>query len=670
MTNQDDLFPLPAGFKPDGQRTEPLLWVKELRIYKVLSPGPNDLLRKVELHPGLNILWAKPRDRSDPTKRSSQGVSGHATGKTTFCRFIRYLLGESTFGNEDQRGRLREVFPEGWVVGEVHLDGIPWLVCRPFRVGGTPHVAYRGQTMDSLFMMDGGSEPFDEYRKELTRLLAEPLPVTTFATSPTPIEWAHLIQWLTRDQECRYAGIAELRHTSSDSKSPHMMAEDTHFLFRAVLGLIDPAEQAELEINKALLKTKQEAERLAPLLRYRGDTSCQRLREKLPDFRQDLEGANFLEAVQRYYDDRANSFEKELKLIEEPVSLKAARKNLYENERDLLAAQERMGEIAKNIEWIDQQIRQLKGDISKSDLDEWVQANMAAEHECGRSLAEAIEWECPLAIGRKLPSHGRPQTVPTAPLARDLETRKELEGERLKKNAVVVSEQKNRVAVAAETLNNENQAYDLFRANMATQKAEDEAVAAEAGRAFNDKSEADKLDEDLKDLEGKIRKSQDSQGEIREKRSGALSAFSDTFGRIMREIMNEEVRGFVRFQGRKIKPVLKKEEIELTSAALETLKFICFDLAALISGVEGRGGHPRFLIHDGPREADLDADLYREIFRMVRSLEESFGERPLSFQYIITTTEAPPDNLKHDQWLLSPVLDATTLTGKLLGGNF
>ncbi len=46
------------------------------------------------------------------------------------------------------------------------------------------------------------------------------------------------------------------------------------------------------------------------------------------------------------------------------------------------------------------------------------------------------------------------------------------------------------------------------------------------------------------------------------------------------------------------------ERGDLTSAAIETIKILTFDIAALIRSVEGRGFHPRFLVHDGPRECN------------------------------------------------------------------
>ena len=153
MLLQSELFPRTSGFKPSLSLREPKLWVRELRIYRVLTPGATNLLRQIQLHPGLNILWAKPRKRRPAGQGYIAGVSGHGTGKTTFCRFLRYILGESSFGNDEQRGRLRDKFPEGWVVGEVILDGTPWVVCRPFKVGPASY-AYRNRTLDSLFTSD------------------------------------------------------------------------------------------------------------------------------------------------------------------------------------------------------------------------------------------------------------------------------------------------------------------------------------------------------------------------------------------------------------------------------------------------------------------------------------------------------------------------------------
>jgi hypothetical protein len=82
--------------------------------------------------------------------------------------------------------------------------------------------------------------------------------------------------------------------------------------------------------------------------------------------------------------------------------------------------------------------------------------------------------------------------------------------------------------------------------------------------------------------------------------------------------------------------------------------------------MEGHGAWTGFFLHDGPREADLDPSVYARLFLYARILEEACPAEP-SFQYIVTTTTAPPEDLQRAPWLLEPVLDASTAAGRLLG---
>ena len=78
--------------------------------------------------------------------------------------------------------------------------------------------------------------------------------------------------------------------------------------------------------------------------------------------------------------------------------------------------------------------------------------------------------------------------------------------------------------------------------------------------------------------------------------------------------------------------------------AMESLKAIAFDLAATLMSIEGRTVVPAFLVHDSPREADLGVSIYHRWFRFIASLEKLSAEPP--FQYIITTTTEPPQELR------------------------
>jgi hypothetical protein len=62
----------------------------------------------------------------------------------------------------------------------------------------------------------------------------------------------------------------------------------------------------------------------------------------------------------------------------------------------------------------------------------------------------------------------------------------------------------------------------------------------------------------------------------------------------------------------------------------------------------------------------MASDLYQKLFLLARELELSFGaNRPPSFQYIVTTTEPPPEELQSPPWLIDPILNASTKEGRL-----
>ena len=132
-----DLFPnAPFSVKPEPGRTEPRLWVKRFCIWS----EPGVLVREIDLREGLNIIWS-------PDSRDGNAPIGHGAGKTTFCRLLRYCLGEETFGSRDQRSRIHAVFPKGQIGAEVMLDGKQWAVLRSIS-GRTRDIAIQGVTLE------------------------------------------------------------------------------------------------------------------------------------------------------------------------------------------------------------------------------------------------------------------------------------------------------------------------------------------------------------------------------------------------------------------------------------------------------------------------------------------------------------------------------------------
>lgn len=87
---------------------------------------------------------------------------------------------------------------------------------------------------------------------------------------------------------------------------------------------------------------------------------------------------------------------------------------------------------------------------------------------------------------------------------------------------------------------------------------------------------------------------------------------------------------------------------ERSTAAIESLKVIAFDIAVMCMSMEGTTHLPAFLVHDSPREADLGLSVYHRLFSTVATLE---AQENSVFQYIVTTTTQPPAQFQKQPWL-------------------
>jgi hypothetical protein len=115
---------VPAGLK------EPRLWVRRLAIWE--APD-GQKIRDISLRQGLNIIWSPDGSDGDGDAAGLRAI-GHGSGKTLFCRLLRYCLGEHRFADETQRERIALAFPNGIVGAEVMLDGVCWAVVRPLGI--------------------------------------------------------------------------------------------------------------------------------------------------------------------------------------------------------------------------------------------------------------------------------------------------------------------------------------------------------------------------------------------------------------------------------------------------------------------------------------------------------------------------------------------------------
>jgi len=133
---------------------EPRLWLR--RFVLLNAPDFSAVIRDIPLKRGLNIVLGVgegAEGTEDEYGPSAFMHSGHSVGKTTFCRLVRHILGEDTFGTKRAQERIRSCFPQGWVGAEVVVDGSPWAVARPFSTNSMPRTKPEARVED-LFAPD------------------------------------------------------------------------------------------------------------------------------------------------------------------------------------------------------------------------------------------------------------------------------------------------------------------------------------------------------------------------------------------------------------------------------------------------------------------------------------------------------------------------------------
>ena len=190
MQQQPDLFgPPPLIVTPAKGLAGPRLWVRRLVIWK--EPG-GEKVREICLRPGLNIIWS-PDGADDAASAEQANAIGHGSGKTLFCRLIRYCLGEDRFATEPQRDRIGTAFLNGIVGAEVILDGICWAIVRPLGARRR-HMAVANGNLDEIAAGEGASTGMELFieaidQSIITTALAElvrPGPTDPFGRSPWP----------------------------------------------------------------------------------------------------------------------------------------------------------------------------------------------------------------------------------------------------------------------------------------------------------------------------------------------------------------------------------------------------------------------------------------------------------------------------------------------------
>lgn len=642
MPQQPDLLGPPSlSVQPSQGQRGPRLWVKRLAIWD--EPG-GEKIRDIAFRPGLNIIWS-PDSGDALASESPADAIGHGSGKTLFCRLLRYCLGEDRYASEDQRERVGVAFLNGIVGAEIVLDGVCWAIVRPLGIRRR-HMAVAGGNLDEIAAGEGtstGLEPFLDAVEQ--GILTTGLAALISGQHSDRRSWPIALAWLTRDQECRFDDVLDWRSIASDSDSPVRGMPQTEKLdaLRAFVVAITPEEHAKRSEVASLDERRRTIEQEIGHRRWEIEKSLNQLTAALGLTAEEVTaGPLAIEQIRKQAQDLLAAAAK-LPLGQSGTGVEIARREHEEAQAEwtrLDGERIRFQAIIPLVEKIQSQLQgELPGlSFSRSEAESPICP--ICEVPIDRTLAEGC------GLSHKLPD--------LEACVQRWEQRKKSFDDETEKLFGLRTEQTQTLQKLALAKQHADQLGDRVAALEQARDTREGAWYA-AQRLVDDVERFAELvvaqeaaTKAVRDLVSKLETERRLLGVFRDKQARVFGRISQKFDPIVRRLVGADAKGQVTLSGNGLEPNVNMGG-DRTTAAIDSLKVLAFDLAILCLSIEGATRVPAFLVHDSPREADLGLSIYHRLFRLVTEIE-AFGEAP-QFQYIITTTTRPPEDLAVEPWL-------------------
>ena len=618
-------------------RAQPRLWVET--IWLLESREPLVFTRTIDLHTGLNIVWAKESASNDASGLAS---AGHGVGKTSLCLLLRYLLSDDAPAIATQRSKAAGSFPKGGVAAKVHVDGAVWLVFRPYGLYSHSMAAQ----CDALDQLLDGTAPndFDGYggaleQSSIGRLAARSLPGTNQL-----LEWRHLLAWCIREQRTRFDGFYHWRE--GEGLGFKRSRRDPPLLVGSVLGLLDQeldrllrdieAKQKQVEQWKEHIPELERAPAFALTHADRQLRLRVRAEEDEPVFATTVGESveSRVQAALRAAEQDESRWESEATLAEDVLADEHVRL------RDLT----KVRELAK----LDTEIAKALVDANHDDFERLskVRDRLAGlEGRCDPGNVEFSTCEYvqknKSAVNMTWFQDGLQAKANASLLAERYQTSKSVFDKAEKDVADQerhISEKKAelrrlrvRIATSESTRTFLKESWDELQVKH-TQRAQggDTAELVEARRQ-------------LQELEAALGALRADEVSRRSQQSSRVDAVKAMTAAVATRLLG--AAGHARFvPGHEVRPF----EVARGGEAYQVLEVLLGDVVCLLdSAVSEASNHPGFLVHDCPREADMSELLYREFFLTAAEAAEQLGKGDeVPFQFIVTTTSAPPPALQ------------------------
>ena len=638
------LFPLVDQPQPTAaDRVEPAVWLKRLIVLPSLRS--EKVIRDIPFRRGLNVIQTRKM------KARGERPAGHSVGKTLLVRLIRFSLGEKHFGTSDTEQKVLGVFPTGVVVTHWRIDGEDWIVVRPLN---DPDGKLAFASKDSRWQAVVGRHceelPHRKFAAALNKVVTEPLPKFTLPGGRAA-KWADVIGWLSRDYQCGYRLANEWRHADAQQESIHHR-ETNSLLMQWLMGLMS-SEEIDLRIkHRNLLKEKAAQKSGTERQQKRLETLWPPLRDKM-ELPTDAE----IQTQQLTFDsirplDHVRDKKASLKRLKDEekqnsrvIALSDAHDQAVEKHAECVADIKACKAL---IQYIQKQIEEFEADPYKA------YAKCRATPSCWMRNQAEIAADIPAVddhLGDLKQQLGEQKNV----LSRHEESKAKLAKAQAdaKKD---VEEERSRLAKVLSGIDESVGRWQGFEPDAETFQ----------DLANNLSYSQQNLKRAVKDID----ESKQVQESLRDRNRPAIEILSNEYRRLLRMIFGESVEASIKIDGNGLYPV-PGPDLAPSGAALSVMtSVLAFDLASVSASLRGVGQHPRFVVHDSPREGDMEPPLFARLFEVAHELEEEFTDPDsVSFQYIVTTTTSPPEHLSQDPYVIL-TLDGRKEKGLLLKKRF
>lgn len=660
--NQPELFDL-EQIQPDYSLTEPLIWIERISFWESL--GAADHIREIRFRKGLNIIATEIATEAD-----TEPV-GHDVGKTLLMRLIRYCLGDDHYADEETRALIGEELINGYVLAHFVVDKKSWYVARPLGIGSTRGDSWCLRTNDiQRIKQPDGTSPYSAFVEELKRVTQ-----SCYADIGLPgaddrlAQWQDVLGWLSRDQECLNRHRAEWRVAEAQSGPRVLKSTDAYLVMRMALDILGDDEIQALADHDQLLQKFRRNERMYESQRLSLDGARQSLIETCDaqDFSliNPAEGAMFGEAVINHATEKIKSLEGlKAELVKKfDLSLLQKKSTALTSQRIALAV--KIEDLQPQKELLEKKIMEQEqqeddaylANLSKPDFDCEFYPNQETAKERG----------CPGFNKDVLKDHPDDPNIQRQRWISTSREKLQQIAEMLERLNDEKSGLESELAVVDQEINAKRDAFSDQKDGITKRIAHWELIK-EQGRAYGKhSSQVMTLSLSLTDREQKTDVSLKKVAKARKESAQKIALLSQCYQAVIQQIVSSEAQASIRVDMTGIHPVVSKKSAGGTTLK-SCAKVLAFDFGCLAASLCGLGHLPRLWMHDSPRSADTEDQLYHAEMLVSHWLESFYENSSIPFQQIWTTTSAPPQKLDNDTYVRDR-LSARTPDGKLLKRN-